>query len=478
MKRAVIALSLCLVFLLTACGTQQEDAQAERTPEAMPQSAVDMAEEYAQGLAESWDEMGQSEGWGVSGWDWGTCAVQHAGSIGGLVFYTFLPTLTLDDPDMKADIGDLTREGDTLSGFSGLYVLFHDGEFAARVYGSYADDYAEFGGDWDKAADYLYLMSQKFRTPQYPDLDAVGVSCDVSGIPEDIVDTLKNYAASGAYSDSLEQPWSPTETELSTAELVSTVDAEGRELSFYRVGYRFMADYPQYVGEDFTSSDDGWFYSDGDWYILFLRGDGGYEPLVGLNELMLSVYDDGSGDDYAAAARSVLSECERSDRYLDVSFTAPDGLQMYKMPSVYGVYGDYGSWSSIQAAWNAAESSVYTATASVVPIDAEKVLDENGEFITGVSLFGMHHWYEDAEPLDGLKYPAMICRLKTDLFTAGDASEFWRYGVDVTGLDTQSDYWTVYLAPPGGEVCYQLSLAANIYTREDAIAFAESFGVN
>ncbi len=473
MKRAVIALALVSALLLTACAAQQEDAPVVGTPEAVPQSAVDMAEEYAQNLAESWNERGESEGWSVSGWDAGELESRPAGSIDGLVFYTFSPTLTLDDPDMKADTGDLTRIGDTLSGFSGVTLLFHNGEFAARMYSTDVDDYIYYGGDWDKAADCLYLMSQKFRTPQVPDLDAVGVSCDVSGIPDEIVDTVKNYAASGAYSLSLEQPWSPSAVEMTEAELVSTVDAEGQELSFYRTAYRFKADYPQYVGEYFTSADDGWFYSDGDWYILFQHGDDGYEPLTGLNELMLSDYADGGDDVYAAAARGVMEECERSERYLDVSFTAPDGLQLYKTPSVYGAYG---SWSSIQAAWNAVESHVYTKSASIVPIDAEKVTDENGELITGDNIsFGNHHWYEDGEPLEGLRYPAMICRLKTDLLTAGDAYKYWQYGVDVDTLDTQSDYWTVYLAPPGSEVCYQLSLAANIYTREDAVAFAESF---
>ena len=478
MKRGIIAFALSRL-LLAACGTGQEDAPDEHTPEVVPQAAVDMAEEYAENLAGDWSERGESEGWGVSGWDRGSCTVLHAGSIDGLVFYTFSPTLTLDDPDMKADTGSYTREGDAVSGFAELYLLFHDGEFSARVYGSYTDDYAEFGGDWDKAADYLYLMSRKFHTPQVPDLDSVGVSCDVSGIHDDVVDTLKNYAASGAYSLSMYRAWSPSEVELTEAEPVSTVDVEGQELSFYRVAYRFKADYPQYVGEELTAADDGWFYSDGDWYILFRRGEEGYETLVGLNELMLSDYDDGSGNLYAAAARGVLEAQERSERYLDVSFTAPDGLQMFKMPSVYGKYGDYGSWCSSQAAWNIVESSVYTQSAVVAPIDAQKVTDENGEFVTGDNIaFGNHHWYEDAEPLEGLKYPAIICRLKTDLLTAGEISEYWQYGFDVDALDVQSDYWTVYLAPPESEVCYQLSLASNLYTREDAVAFAESFSLN
>ena len=62
MKRGIIAFALSML-LLAACGTGQEDAPDEHTPEVVPQAAVDMAEEYAENLAGDWSERGESEGW-------------------------------------------------------------------------------------------------------------------------------------------------------------------------------------------------------------------------------------------------------------------------------------------------------------------------------------------------------------------------------------------------------------------------------
>ena len=43
MRRGIIALALSML-LLAACGTGQEDAPDEHTPEAVPQAAVEMAD--------------------------------------------------------------------------------------------------------------------------------------------------------------------------------------------------------------------------------------------------------------------------------------------------------------------------------------------------------------------------------------------------------------------------------------------------
>lgn len=446
MKKAAAALALC-ALLLSACGEG-----------AAPDGALERAEAYALSEAESWNESGEEEGWRVSGWDVGELTAVKAGTH-GCTFYTFAPTLTFE-----GEGGALPGCGEAYTG-QGPYMLYDaQGRFLRRISDYTLDDI--YHGNLDAAADAMYERWLEFQDIYEPDGPRVKLDCDVSGVPGEVTDYFRGYVSelSAAYND--------RNSVIYGIEPLGSADAGGRSVDFYALDYSVAG---RAKGEPVCVP----LLKDGDGFVyLRERNDSPFE----LETLP------GGGYDFDGAAQKLLAGYDAMRRAGEVEFAAPEGIDMSGFDITLGTFG---GWASKQTAWERygvehGERSESVAAVTVEALDSRFAGFTDGAFPEAYA-FGNHHWYEDGEPVEIDGCTAIVCRRRCDLLIGSDFTELWERGYEWDELyagagaegarkvDAQSDYWTVYLTRPGDGITYQLSLAANRFTRGDALEFAGSF---
>ncbi len=165
----------------------------------------------------------------------------------------------------------------------------------------------------------------------------------------------------------------------------------------------------------------------------------------------------------------------------DISYRLPQGLTesgyyadcgfagaILLLPDAYEVYDEAESFTPPE--WRAAGmiSRFYTAD----------MVSWEGDVIKEVYLFYNHTIEESLGSLDGLAAPGFLQRCNHDLYTATEIGELEEQGISIPESDLTSDYWYIYMAEPGEEIGYAITLNTKNYTREDAIAFAESVKFN
>lgn len=161
----------------------------------------------------------------------------------------------------------------------------------------------------------------------------------------------------------------------------------------------------------------------------------------------------------------------------DISYELPEGLteSVYRadlgfagavllQPDAYEVYGDENSYAP--AEWTAAGMISRFYTADLVVWD--------GDVIQEIHPFFNHTSEEALGSVDGLAAPGFLQKCNHDLYTIPELDELAEQGIEIPESETTSDFWYVYLAKPGEEIGFVVSLNAKNFTREDAIAFAGS----
>ena len=73
-----------------------------------------------------------------------------------------------------------------------------------------------------------------------------------------------------------------------------------------------------------------------------------------------------------------------------------------------------------------------------------------------------------------LDWQAILMEVNHDLYTAAGMGWLEEDGIDTTQIATTSDYWYFFFVKEGEDTCYYLSLAKNCFTKEEAIAIAET----
>lgn len=162
----------------------------------------------------------------------------------------------------------------------------------------------------------------------------------------------------------------------------------------------------------------------------------------------------------------------------DISYELPEGLTesgyradfgfagaILLLPNAYETYGDSED-SFAPPEWKAAGmiSRFYTADMVVW----------KGDVIQEIASFYNHTSEESLGSVDGLAAPGFLQKCNHDLYTVADLDALAEQGISISESETTSDYWYVYMAEPGEEVGYVISLNAKNFTREDVIAFAKS----
>lgn len=86
-----------------------------------------------------------------------------------------------------------------------------------------------------------------------------------------------------------------------------------------------------------------------------------------------------------------------------------------------------------------------------------------------------HSTVEDYGSIDGLCAPGYLVKVDYDLYSAAALEKEKSKGTDISEIDTTGQYWRLYLVRENEETGYILALNTKNYTKEDMLAWAQSF---
>lgn len=86
-----------------------------------------------------------------------------------------------------------------------------------------------------------------------------------------------------------------------------------------------------------------------------------------------------------------------------------------------------------------------------------------------------HSTVEDYGSVDGLCAPGYLVKVDYDLYSAAALEKEKSKGTDMSEIDTTGQYWLLYLVRENEERGYILALNTKNYTKEDMLAWAQSF---
>ena len=86
-----------------------------------------------------------------------------------------------------------------------------------------------------------------------------------------------------------------------------------------------------------------------------------------------------------------------------------------------------------------------------------------------------HSTVEDYGSIDGLCAPGYLVKVDYDLYSAAALEKEKSKGTDISEIDTTGQYWLLYLVRENEETGYILALNTKNYTKEDILAWAQSF---
>lgn len=86
-----------------------------------------------------------------------------------------------------------------------------------------------------------------------------------------------------------------------------------------------------------------------------------------------------------------------------------------------------------------------------------------------------HSTVEDYGSIDGLCAPGYLVKVDYDLYSAAALEKEKSKGTDISEIDTTGQYWLLYLVRENEETGYILALNTKNYTKEDMLAWAQSF---
>lgn len=88
-----------------------------------------------------------------------------------------------------------------------------------------------------------------------------------------------------------------------------------------------------------------------------------------------------------------------------------------------------------------------------------------------------HTSKEVVETVDDLCAPALLLHFQHDLYTAADLTSAQEQGIDIDSRENTSDYWYLFIAEPGQEYGYVITLTQKNYTKEDILNVGKSFEI-
>lgn len=194
------------------------------------------------------------------------------------------------------------------------------------------------------------------------------------------------------------------------------------------------------------------------------------------DEEMRWLYRDENGvDEYSDYLEPLLATKESVEAWLSVELPEEYSVDSYKayrgwdggaliLPQSYEVYGDDVF---------APEEWYYAGFIGKIPYAADVFAFENGKLVDGAIDRWNHSTCEKLEVLD-LDWQTLFVKMNHDLYTAAGTVCLEEDGIDVSTIDTTSDYWYFFFVKEGEDRAYYLSLSKKEFTKEEAIAIAKT----
>lgn len=101
-------------------------------------------------------------------------------------------------------------------------------------------------------------------------------------------------------------------------------------------------------------------------------------------------------------------------------------------------------------------------------------LEWKNQKIENVAAYFNHSYWEVVEQVDGLCAPALLMHFNHDLYTAAGLGELESAGIDSDSIETQSAYWYLFIAEPGEEYGYVITLNQKNFTKEDILELGKT----
>lgn len=157
----------------------------------------------------------------------------------------------------------------------------------------------------------------------------------------------------------------------------------------------------------------------------------------------------------------------------EITFTIPEGLVLEDYNADIGYAGGclltplaYESGEYVPENWKAA--------GLLGRFRADGLVEWDGEQIKSVASFLNHSAMEPIGSVEDLFLPGYVLKGSHDLYTAAELGELEEQGIELSTIETTSEYWYIFMAEPDSEFGYVISLNAKNYSMEDAVEFAGS----
>ena len=187
---------------------------------------------------------------------------------------------------------------------------------------------------------------------------------------------------------------------------------------------------------------------------------------------------DGEDGIYRSVLEEFLASKEDVNDWLSVEL--PEGYTLGEYNANYGYMGGalispqayelYGEDVFAPADW------YYAGCVSRMPDATERYQFVDGKLQEHHGVPWNHTSAEFVEVLD-LDWQAILMEVNHDLYTAAGTAWLEEDGIDTTQIDTTSDYWYFFFVKEGEDTSYYLSLSKKCFTKEEAIAIAETVDI-
>ena len=183
-------------------------------------------------------------------------------------------------------------------------------------------------------------------------------------------------------------------------------------------------------------------------------------------------------DEYSDFLEPLLAEKESVEKWLSVEL--PEGYSVEGYLAYNGIAG--GSLISPQAydvydwAVMAPQDWYYAGFIGKIPYAQDYFRFENGKLVDGQMGWWNHTTGEQLGVLD-LDWQVLWMQANHDLYTASTAWDLVEAGIDTEQTEMTSDYWYFFFAKEGEDTAYYLSLSQKLFTKEEALAIAETVDI-
>lgn len=161
----------------------------------------------------------------------------------------------------------------------------------------------------------------------------------------------------------------------------------------------------------------------------------------------------------------------------EISFKLPEDLTMSAYSADTGYEGGCLFLPMVYKGDEQFTPDFWMASGMVSRYTQSVVLIWDGDMISGISPYFNHTSQEVIEQVDGLSAPSLLVHFNHDLYTAGGLGELEEQGIDISTIETTSDYWYLFIAQPEEEYGYVITLNQRNFTKDDILNLGKTIEI-